>query len=138
MRAIWNGETLAESDETVVVEGNHCFPPETVNADLLVPTRTRTLCPWKGMAHYYTNRDRFRREPRRRVGVPTAVPVDPQDPRERRVLERRRDPGRSPAGCARVRRIGWSTVRDARRPVRRRASGDRHVARPGSCKSDVR
>ncbi|MBA2342833.1 MAG: DUF427 domain-containing protein [Thermoleophilaceae bacterium] len=54
MRAIWNGTTLAESDATVVVEGNHYFPPESVHWDRLEPTRMRSLCPWKGIARYYT------------------------------------------------------------------------------------
>lgn len=54
IRAMWNGTVLAESDETKVVEGNHYFPPESVNRELLTPTRTHTLCPWKGIASYYT------------------------------------------------------------------------------------
>lgn len=54
MRAIWNGETIAESQDTVVVEGNHYFPRESVRADLLVASDTTTVCPWKGMASYYT------------------------------------------------------------------------------------
>lgn len=54
MKAIWNGETIAESDETVVVEGNHYFPPDAVNAEYLEPSDTQTVCPWKGVASYYT------------------------------------------------------------------------------------
>lgn len=54
VRAVWNGRVLAESEETVIVEGNHYFPPEAVNRDLLAPSRTRTTCPWKGEASYYT------------------------------------------------------------------------------------
>jgi uncharacterized protein (DUF427 family) len=54
MRAVWNGATIAESDETVVVEGNHYFPPESVHFEYMRPTRMRTLCPWKGMARYFT------------------------------------------------------------------------------------
>lgn len=51
--ARWNGHTIAESDETVVVEGNHYFPPEAVDWELLEESAHRTACPWKGRAHYY-------------------------------------------------------------------------------------
>lgn len=54
MKAIWNGTVLAESDDTVVVEGNHYFPRESLNAAYLRPSETRTICPWKGTASYYT------------------------------------------------------------------------------------
>ena len=54
MKAIWNGEVVAESDQTVVVEGNHYFPPGSVRADLLQLSATTTHCPWKGEASYYT------------------------------------------------------------------------------------
>ncbi len=54
MRAMWNGTVIAESDDTVVVEGNHYFPIGSVNADLLRDSSTRTTCPWKGVASYYS------------------------------------------------------------------------------------
>ena len=54
MKAIWNGAVLAESDATIVVEGNHYFPPETVNHDYLRESETHTRCYWKGVASYYT------------------------------------------------------------------------------------
>ena len=54
MKAIWNGITIAESDETIVVEGNHYFPPHAVNMDVLAPSDTTTTCPWKGVASYYS------------------------------------------------------------------------------------
>ncbi|MBA2257032.1 MAG: DUF427 domain-containing protein [Thermoleophilaceae bacterium] len=54
MKAVWNGVTVAESDETIVVEGNHYFPPDTVKREHLSRTRMRTLCPWKGLASYYS------------------------------------------------------------------------------------
>ena len=54
MKAIWNGAVIAESDDTVVVEGNHYFPKDSVNWDLLRATATRTTCPWKGEASYWT------------------------------------------------------------------------------------
>ena len=53
MRATWNGVTLAESDDTVVVEGNHYFPPESLAREHLVPSEKTTICPWKGTASYF-------------------------------------------------------------------------------------
>lgn len=53
-RAIWNGATLAQSDHTIVVEGNHYFPPDAVRREYLSPSSTHTVCPWKGDASYYT------------------------------------------------------------------------------------
>ena len=54
VRATWNGKVLAESGKTVVVEGNHYFPPEAVNREFFAPSATHTICPWKGEASYYT------------------------------------------------------------------------------------
>ena len=54
MKAIWNGKTIAESDETVVVEGNHYFPAEAVNKEYFEASDTNTVCPWKGTASYYS------------------------------------------------------------------------------------
>lgn len=54
IRAHWHGKVLAESDETVVVEGNHYFPPESLDQQFFHPSSTQTVCPWKGTAHYYT------------------------------------------------------------------------------------
>lgn len=54
MKAVWNGEVIAESDDTIVVEGNHYFPAEAVRAELLRESSTQTHCPWKGDASYYT------------------------------------------------------------------------------------
>lgn len=53
MKATWNGAVLAESDDTVVVEGNHYFPAEALDASLVRPSQTHTTCPWKGVASYY-------------------------------------------------------------------------------------
>jgi uncharacterized protein (DUF427 family) len=53
MKAVWNGKVLAESDETVVIEGNHYFPPESVNREYLRESDHHTRCPWKGLASYY-------------------------------------------------------------------------------------
>ena len=54
MKAIWNGTVLADSDDTIVVEGNHYFPPESVDSRYLKRSRMRSLCVWKGLASYYT------------------------------------------------------------------------------------
>jgi len=52
-KAVWNGEVLAESDDTVVVEGNHYFPIESVNTEYLQDSDSHTRCFWKGVASYY-------------------------------------------------------------------------------------
>jgi uncharacterized protein (DUF427 family) len=54
MKAIWNGVTVAESDDTVVVEGNHYFPAHTLKGEYLLPSNLRTMCSWKGEARYHT------------------------------------------------------------------------------------
>lgn len=54
MRAVFNGEVVAESDETIVVEGNHYFPPSSLKDGAFTPTDHSTHCPWKGDASYYT------------------------------------------------------------------------------------
>jgi uncharacterized protein (DUF427 family) len=54
MKAIWNDVTLAESDDTVVVEGNHYFPPAAVKREYFQASNTHTTCPWKGEASYYS------------------------------------------------------------------------------------
>ncbi len=51
-RATFAGETIAESDETIIVEGNHYFPADAVNAEFLSESATQTVCPWKGTASY--------------------------------------------------------------------------------------
>lgn len=53
-KAIWNGEVIAESDDTIVVEGNHYFPADSVRPEFLVESDKHTVCPWKGTASYYT------------------------------------------------------------------------------------
>ncbi|MCB9453797.1 MAG: DUF427 domain-containing protein [Anaerolineaceae bacterium] len=53
-KATWNGVVLAESDETIVVEGNHYFPPDSVNKQYFADSSKHTTCPWKGLASYYT------------------------------------------------------------------------------------
>jgi len=52
-KAIWNGAILAESDETILVEGNHYFPPDSINNEYFNDSSHATTCPWKGKAGYY-------------------------------------------------------------------------------------
>lgn len=54
MKALWNGEIIAESNNTVVVEGNHYFPPESLKREYFKPSDKKTTCSWKGEASYYT------------------------------------------------------------------------------------
>jgi uncharacterized protein (DUF427 family) len=54
MKAIWNGATLADSDDTVVVEGNHYFPSDSIQAQYFSDSDTHSTCPWKGQASYKT------------------------------------------------------------------------------------
>jgi uncharacterized protein (DUF427 family) len=54
MKATWNGAVLAESQETIVIEGNHYFPPHSIHSEYFKPSSTHTVCSWKGTASYYT------------------------------------------------------------------------------------
>lgn len=54
VQAVWSGAVLAESDQTIVMEGNHYFPPESVNREYFHPSSGKSLCPWKGVASYYS------------------------------------------------------------------------------------
>jgi uncharacterized protein (DUF427 family) len=54
MKAIWNNQIIAESDATIVIENNHYFPADSVSTHLLIPSATKTTCPWKGEACYHT------------------------------------------------------------------------------------
>ncbi len=53
MKAIWNNTIIAESDETVIVEGNHYFPSTAIKTEHFQPSETHTTCGWKGEASYY-------------------------------------------------------------------------------------
>lgn len=53
MKAIWENTLLAESDKTIVVEGNHYFPPDAIKRDFFKASDTHSACPWKGLASYY-------------------------------------------------------------------------------------
>ena len=54
MKAVWNGVVIADSQDIVVVEGNHYFPLASVSAGVLTPTSHSSVCPWKGTANYYS------------------------------------------------------------------------------------
>ncbi len=54
MKAIWQGTTIAESDDTVVVEGNHYFPRDALNDEYIEESTHTSVCPWKGTANYYS------------------------------------------------------------------------------------
>lgn len=53
MRAIWQDTVIAESDQTIVIEGNHYFPPESLRREYLRDSTRHTVCPWKGTASYF-------------------------------------------------------------------------------------
>ncbi|TGL56990.1 DUF427 domain-containing protein [Leptospira ognonensis] len=54
MKAIWNEQVIAETNDTVVVEGNHYFPRNTLKDEFIKPSSTKTVCAWKGTAEYFT------------------------------------------------------------------------------------
>jgi uncharacterized protein (DUF427 family) len=54
VEARWHGAVIARSEDTVVVEGNHYFPADSVDTAVLRPSDTTTVCPWKGTAQYYS------------------------------------------------------------------------------------
>jgi uncharacterized protein (DUF427 family) len=54
MKAIWENIILAESNATIVVEGNHYFPPDSINKNYFKDSNSHTICPWKGLASYYS------------------------------------------------------------------------------------
>jgi len=54
MKAIWNNEIIAESNDTIVIEGNHYFPADSIKKEYYKPSETHTVCHWKGTASYYS------------------------------------------------------------------------------------
>ena len=54
MKAIWNGAVIAESDDTVIVEGNHYFPAASLKREYVTFSNHRSTCAWKGEAHYFS------------------------------------------------------------------------------------
>jgi uncharacterized protein (DUF427 family) len=53
MKATWEGTVIAESDQTITMEGNHYFPPNSLKSEYFSPSATHTTCHWKGIASYY-------------------------------------------------------------------------------------
>ncbi len=54
MKAIFNGEIIAESNDTIIIEGNHYFPPSSLKKEFFKESTTHSTCPWKGYASYFT------------------------------------------------------------------------------------
>ena len=54
MKAIWNHQVIAESDDTIVIENNHYFPADSIKKDFFKDSTSQSNCPWKGVASYYT------------------------------------------------------------------------------------
>jgi len=54
MKATWNGQLLAESEDTIVIENNHYFPPSSLAMPFFVKSESTSICPWKGTASYYS------------------------------------------------------------------------------------
>jgi uncharacterized protein (DUF427 family) len=54
MKAIWNNQIIAESDQTLVIEENHYFPADSIKPEYFKTSSTHTTCPWKGVASYYS------------------------------------------------------------------------------------
>lgn len=53
MKAVWENTVVAESNQTIVIEGNHYFPPDSIKKECFAPSDTHSTCPWKGLASYY-------------------------------------------------------------------------------------
>ena len=53
MKATWNNEVIARSDKTVIIEGNHYFPPDSIKESFYKESDQTSVCPWKGVASYY-------------------------------------------------------------------------------------
>ncbi len=63
MKAIWNNQVIAESNDTIIIENNHYFPRQAVKQEFMVPSETHTICSWKGEASYYTVQVNGQRNP---------------------------------------------------------------------------
>jgi uncharacterized protein (DUF427 family) len=74
-KAIWNGTVVAESDSTVVVEGNHYFPADAIKSEFFKPSSTHTTCGWKGEASYYTLDVNGKQNPDAAWYYPTPLPA---------------------------------------------------------------
>lgn len=74
MKAVWNGATIAQSDDTIVVEGNHYFPADSVRREYLRQSRMVSLCPWKGIARYHSLKVDGAKNPRAAWEYPQPFP----------------------------------------------------------------
>jgi uncharacterized protein (DUF427 family) len=74
-KAVWNGAVLAESTNTIVVEGNHYFPPDAIDRQYFKPSATHTVCGWKGTASYYTVEVNGKKNPDAAWYYPTPLPA---------------------------------------------------------------
>ena len=90
MKAIWENTLLAESDKTIVVEGNHYFPSDSIKKEFFKPSDTHSTCPWKGLASYYQRPSRREGQSRCRLVLSRAERSRQVDQRLRRVLARRK------------------------------------------------
>jgi uncharacterized protein (DUF427 family) len=54
MKAVWNNQIIAESNQTIIIEGNHYFPPNSIRNEFFQSSDSHTVCPWKGVASYYS------------------------------------------------------------------------------------
>jgi len=108
VRAIWNGAVLAESDDTVVVEGNHYFPADALNGEYFAASDHHSVCPWKGQASYHdiVVDGKVNRAPRGTTPIPdrqrrrsAAVSPSGTASASKPTASKPTTPGRSPA-CA--------------------------------------
>jgi len=91
MKASWNGAVLASSEDTVVVEGNHYFPADSISAEYFEDSDSHTICPWKGEASYKDVVVGGERNAGRRLVLPRAQGSGGADQGPLRLLARRRD-----------------------------------------------
>lgn len=78
MKAIWNNQVIAESDETIIIENNHYFPQDAIKKEFYTPSNTHTICPWKGEASYYTLEVAGKRNPDAAWYYPSPKPAAQQ------------------------------------------------------------
>ena len=86
-KAIWNGKVIAESEKTIVVEGNHYFPPEAIKSEYFQKNDHHTTCAWKGLASYYDVVVDGKANPSAAWYYPGAQGGRPPDKRPRGFLE---------------------------------------------------
>jgi hypothetical protein len=99
VKAIWNDTVIAESDETVVVEGNHDFPPDSLATGHIRESATQSACPWKGMARLLHDRCWRPGKCGCRLVLPEPEAGSLQDRREGRILAGRQGRNLSPSLC---------------------------------------